>query len=61
MWNGKCKGLCSILRGQRDKESDRVTERERERRRVRHGEIMPVPIREQRYVGEQTETKYLKF
>ena len=31
------------------------------RRSVRLDEIMPVTIREQRYVSEPIETKYLKF
>jgi hypothetical protein len=44
-----------------DRERERVTEREREKRSVRREEIMLVTIREQHYVSEPIETKYLKF
>ena len=37
-----------------------MTEGERERRPIRREEIMLVTIREQRYVSEPIETKYLK-
>jgi hypothetical protein len=36
-------------------------ERERERRPVRREEIMLVTTREERYICEPIETKYLKF
>ena len=39
----------------------RERERERERRPVRHEEIMLVTIREQRYITELIETKYSNF
>jgi hypothetical protein len=48
----------------RDRGIERVRgerERERERRSVRHGEIMLVTIPEKRYVSEPIRTKYLKF
>ena len=68
MWNGKCNGLCSSLQGQRVRESERVTERERERERERAREKASKTwrdyasvIREQLYVGETIETKYLKL
>jgi len=35
--------------------------RDRERRPVRRQKIMLITIREQRYVSEPIETKYLKF
>ena len=64
MWNGKCNGLCSGLEGQRVRESERVTEREREREREKASKTWrdyASVIREQLYVGETIETKYLKL
>jgi hypothetical protein len=46
--------LCSSLEEEEEEE-------ERERRPVRHKEIMIDTVREERYVSEPRETKYLKF
>ena len=52
--------FCSSLQGQRVRVSDRVTEREK-KKTSNTGDIMLVTIREQRYVSEPIEKKYLKF
>jgi hypothetical protein len=42
-------------------ETERERERDKERSPLRREEIMLVTTREQRYVSEPIETKYLKF
>jgi hypothetical protein len=50
----------SSLHGQWDRESESVTEREREKTSKTWGDYAST-IQEQRYVSEPIETKYLKF
>jgi hypothetical protein len=57
-WTGDCNGFVQQLRGI---ERVREWQRDTERRPVRREEIMLVTVREQRYVSEPIETKYLKF
>ena len=52
--------FCSSLQGQRVRESERVTEREREKTSMTWGDYASM-IWEQRYINEPTETKYFKF
>ena len=53
--------LYSSLQGQRVRVSETVTEGERERRPVRHGEIMPVRFGNSVMYVSQSKKKHLKF